>query len=251
MSVTIKNEDEIKAMRIAGRITGETLRVLEAAVRPGITTKELDELAMEYILGCGAKPSFKGYFGYPASICTSVNDQVVHGIPSGTVLKEGDIISVDVGAYIGGFHGDAARTFGVGAISAQHQRLIDITKKSFFCGIKFAKDGNYLKDISAAIQDCAEGAGYGVVRDYVGHGIGRKMHEDPQVPNYRTNKRGIMLRAGMTLAIEPMVNTGTHKVKSLSDGWTVVTRDGGFSAHYENTVLITPDGGEPEILTLV
>ena len=238
-------------MRIAGRITAETLDVVKAAVRPGITTKELDFLAREYILSCGAKPSFKGYFGYPASICTSVNDQVVHGIPSGRVLKEGDIISVDVGAFIGGFHGDAARTFGVGEISPEHQRLIDVTEKSFFCGIKFAKDGNYLRDISAAIQDCAEGAGYGVVRDYVGHGIGRSMHEEPPIPNYRTNKRGVKLRAGMTLAVEPMVNTGTHKVKSLGDGWTVVTRDGGFSAHYENTVLITPDKGEPEILTLI
>ncbi len=250
MSVTIKNGKEIEAMRIAGRITGQTLRVIEAAVRPGITTKELDKLAEEYILGCGAKPSFKGYFGYPASICTSVNDQVVHGIPSGRVLEEGDIISVDVGAYIGGFHGDAARTFAVGEISPEHKKLIDVTEKSFFCGIKFAKNGNYLSDISAAIQDCAENAGFGVVRDYVGHGIGRKMHEDPQIPNYRNNKRGIRLRAGMTLAIEPMVNTGTHKVHSLSDGWTVVTKDGGYSAHYENTVLITPNGGEPEILTL-
>ena len=250
MSVTIKNRDEIEAMRTACRITGETLKAVEAAVRPGITTKELDKLAMEYILGCGAKPSFKGYFGYPASICTSVNNEVVHGIPSGRVLKEGDIISIDVGAYINGFHGDAARTFGVGKISKEHRMLIDITQKSFFCGIKFAKDGNYLSDISAAIQDCAEGAGYGVVRDYVGHGIGRNMHEDPQIPNYRTNKRGIRLRAGMTLAVEPMVNVGTHKVKSLSDGWTVVTRDGGFSAHYENTVLILPEG-EPEILTLI
>ncbi len=251
MSVTRKNGKEIEAMRKAGRLTGETLKAVEAAVRPGITTKELDDIARKFILSCGARPSFKGYFGYPASICTSVNEQVVHGIPSGRVLKQGDIISVDVGVCIDGFHGDAARTFGVGAISAEHQRLIDITEKSFFCGIKFAKDGNYLIDISAAIQDCAEGAGYGVVRDYVGHGIGRSMHEDPQIPNYRTNKRGAKLRAGMTLAIEPMVNTGTHKVKSLSDGWTVVTRDGGFSAHYENTVLITPDGGEPEILTLI
>jgi len=250
MSVTIKNGKEIEAMRIAGRITGQTLRVIEAAVRPGITTKELDKLAEEYILGCGAKPSFKGYFGYPASICTSVNDQVVHGIPSGRVLEEGDIISVDVGAYIGGVHGDAARTCAVGEISPQYKKLIDVTEKSFFCGIKFAKNGNYLSDISAAIQDCAENAGFGVVRDYVGHGIGRKMHEDPQIPNYRNNKRGIRLRAGMTLAIEPMVNTGTHKVHSLSDGWTVVTKDGGYSAHYENTVLITPNGSEPEILTL-
>ena len=250
MSVTVKSGEEIALMRIACRITGETLNVIEAAVRPGITTKELDKLAEDYILSCGAKPSFKGYFGYPASICTSVNEQVVHGIPSNRALKEGDIISVDVGAYINGFHGDAARTFGVGSISPEHQRLIDVTKESFFCGISFAKAGNYLCDISGAVQDCAEGAGFGVVRDYVGHGIGRDMHEDPEVPNYRNNRRGIKLRAGMTLAVEPMVNMGTQKVKTLSDGWTVVTKDGGFSAHYENTVLITPNG-EPEILTLI
>lgn len=250
MSVTVKTKEEIEAMRIAGRITGETLKVVEAAVASGITTKELDRIAEEYILSCGAKPSFKGYYGYPASICASVNDQVVHGIPSDRVLKEGDIVSIDVGAYINGFHGDAARTFAVGKISPEHQKLIDVTKESFFCGIKFAKDGNYLCEVSGAIQDCAEKPGYGVVRDYVGHGIGRNMHEDPSIPNYRNNKRGIRLRAGMTLAIEPMVNLGTHKVKALSDGWTVITRDGLYSAHYENTVLILPEG-EPEILTLV
>lgn len=250
MSVTIKNGEEIAAMRIAGRITGETLKRIEEAIVPGITTKELDRIAEEYILSCGARPSFKGYGGYPASICASVNEQVVHGVPSERVLREGDIVSIDVGACINGYHGDAARTFGVGAIKAEYRKLIDVTKDSFFCGISFAKAGNYLSQVSGAIQDCAEKHGYGVVRDYVGHGIGRNMHEDPSIPNYRNNKRGLRLRAGMTLAIEPMVNMGTHKVKALSDGWTVTTRDGAPSAHYENTVLITPEG-EPEILTLV
>lgn len=250
MSVTVKTGEEIEAMREACRITGETLKKVEAAILPGITTKELNRIAEDFILSCGAKPSFKGYCGYPAGICTSVNEQVVHGIPSDRVLKEGDIVSIDVGAYINGFHGDAARTFGVGEIDPESRRLIDVTKESFFCGIAFAKAGSYLCEVSGAIQDCAEKKGYGVVRDYVGHGIGRQMHEDPQIPNYRNNKRGIMLRAGMTLAIEPMINIGTHKVKSLSDGWTVVTRDGRRSAHYENTVLITPEGG-PELLTLV
>ena len=250
MSVTVKNKEEIAAMRIAGRITGETLKVVEKAVAPGITTKELDKIAEEYILSCGAKPSFKGYFGYPASICASVNEQVVHGIPSNRTLEKGDIISIDVGAYINGFHGDAARTFAVGEISPEHRKLIEVTEESFFCGIKFAKNGNYLFEVSGAIQDHAEQNGFGVVRDYVGHGIGRQMHEDPNVPNYRNNKRGIKLCAGMTLAIEPMITLGTYKVRALGDGWTAVTKDGKYAAHYENTVLILPDG-EPEILTLV
>lgn len=184
MSITIKKESHIEKMRIAGRITGETLNLIEKSIRPGITTKELDRIAEEYIRSCGAVPSFKGLYGYPASICASVNEQVVHGIPSGnTVLKEGDIISIDTGAYIDGFHGDAARTFGVGQISEQRQRLIDITKESFFEGVKLVKVGNYLNKVSAAIQDYVESNGYGVVRDYVGHGIGRDMHEDPEIPN--------------------------------------------------------------------
>lgn len=189
MSITIKKESHIEKMRIAGRITGETLNLIEKSIRPGITTKELDRIAEEYIRSCGAVPSFKGLYGYPASICASVNEQVVHGIPSGnTVLKEGDIISIDTGAYIDGFHGDAARTFGVGQISEQRQRLIDITKESFFEGVKLVKVGNYLNKVSAAIQDYVESNGYGVVRDYVGHGIGRDMHEDPEIPNYRTER---------------------------------------------------------------
>ena len=223
MSITIKKESHIEKMRIAGRITGETLNLIEKSIRPGITTKELDRIAEEYIRSCGAVPSFKGLYGYPASICASVNEQVVHGIPSGnTVLKEGDIISIDTGAYIDGFHGDAARTFGVGQISEQRQRLI---------------------------EDYVESNGYGVVRDYVGHGIGRDMHEDPEIPNYRTGRPGPKLVKGMTLAIEPMVTVGTYKVHTLPNRWTVVTNDGSDSAHYENTVLVTEN--EPELLTLV
>lgn len=249
MPIKIKKERHIAAMRIAGRITGETLNLIERELKPGMTTKELDKMAEEYIRAQGAVPSFKGLYGYPASICASVNNEIIHGIPGNRVLQEGDIISIDTGAYINGFHGDAARTFAVGKISAQAQRLIDVTKESFFRGIEFAKSGNHLIDISSAIQDYVEENGFSVVRDYVGHGIGREMHEDPNVPNYRFGSRGPRLISGMTLAIEPMVNAGNYKVKRLSDGWTVVTKDGSLAAHYENTVLITD--GEPELLTLV
>ena len=249
MSITIKKEVHIAQMRIAGRITGETLNLIEKSIRPGITTRQLDKIAEDYIRSQGAVPSFKGLYGYPASICASVNNEVIHGIPSDRVLMEGDIISIDTGAYIKGFHGDAARTFGVGEISPARQRLIDETRESFFRGIEFAKSGNHLIDISAAIQDFAEKNGYAVVRDYVGHGIGREMHEDPNVPNYRTGRKGPKLVKGMTLAIEPMITSGSYKVKTLSNKWTVVTRDGSDSAHYENTVYITD--GEPELLTLV
>lgn len=250
MAIKLKNERHIELMRIAGRITGETLNYLEGLVKPGISTLELDRAAEEFITKKGASPSFKGYSGYPASICASVNDEVVHGIPNkNRILKEGDIVSIDVGAYINGFHGDAARTFAVGNVSSEAQCLIDAARQSFFEGIKFAKEGNYLFDISAAIARCVEAKGFSVVRDYVGHGIGRQMHEDPQIPNYRPPGHGPAIRRGMALAIEPMVNFGSHKVKVLSDGWTVVTRDKSLSAHYENTVIITE--GEPEILTVV
>ena len=249
MSVKIKREIHIEAMRKAGRITGEVLNLIEKTIKPGITTAEIDRIAEEYIRSQGAAPSFKGLYGYPASVCVSVNNEVIHGIPGKRVLKEGDIVSVDTGAYIDGFHGDAARTFAVGEISPKAQRLIDVTRESFFRGIKYAKNGNHLCEISGAIQDYVEANGFSVVRDYVGHGIGREMHEDPEVPNYRCGKRGPRLIKGMTLAIEPMVNCGTYKVKQLKDGWTVVTKDGSLSAHYENTVLITD--GEPELLTLV
>lgn len=250
MAITLKKEHHIELMRIAGQITGKTLDYLEGFVKPGVSTLELDKLAEEFIRANGAVPSFKGYSGYPASICASVNDEVVHGIPKKSrILAQGDIISIDVGAYINGFHGDAARTFAVGSISLQAQKLIDVTKQSFFEGIKYAKEGNYLFDISAAIQQYVEANGFSIVRDYVGHGIGRQMHESPQIPNYKPQGHGPVLKKGMTLAIEPMVNEGEYKVKVLSDKWTVVTRDKKFSAHYENTVAITD--GEAEILTIV
>ncbi len=250
MAITIKNEKQIEKMRLAGEITGRTLNLLEEKIIPGISTFELDKIAESYIMECGALPSFKGYCGYPASICTSINDEVVHGIPSKErVLKEGDIISVDVGAYINSHHGDAARTFAVGKISPDKQRLIDVTKESFFQGIKYAKVGYNLSDISSAIQTYAEDNGFAVIRDYVGHGIGKNMHEEPAIPNYRNGKKGPALRAGMVLAVEPMIAMGTYKVRVLSDGWTAVTKDGMCAAHYENTVLITDK--EPELLTLI
>ena len=249
MAITIKNKKQIEYMRIAGRITGEVLNLLESKVCEGITTKELDRIAEEYIRGQGAVPSFKGYSGFPASICTSVNEEVIHGIPGKRKLKNGDIISIDVGAYINGFHGDAARTFVVGEVSLEAKKLIDVTRESFFEGIKFAKSGNHLYEISSAIQQYVESNGFSIVREYVGHGIGSDMHEAPQIPNYKTGGRGPRLCEGMTLAIEPMVNAGDCKVKVLADKWTVVTKDKKLSAHYENTVLIT--GGEPELLSFI
>lgn len=247
--IKIKNQDEIFLMRKAGKIVGETLLLLETKVKPGVTTADLDRMAEEFITKHGAKPSFKGLYGFPSSLCISVNEQVVHGIPGGYTLKEGDIVSIDCGAFINGFHGDAARTFPVGKISREAQKLIDITEGSFFEGIKYAKQGNKLTDISHGIQSYVEAAGFSVVRDFVGHGIGAKVHEDPNVPNFGTSGRGPKLVEGMVLAIEPMVNAGTHKVKTLKDNWTVVTVDKCLSAHYENTVAILSDG--PEILTLI
>lgn len=247
--IFIKNNQEIDLMRKAGKIVAETLLLVEEKVRPGITTAELDRIAEEFITKHGAKPSFKGLYGFPASLCISVNEQVVHGIPGGYVLKDGDIISVDCGANINGFHGDAARTFGVGNISEEANKLINVTKQSFFKGIEYAKVGNRLTDISHGIQSYVEASGFSVVRDFVGHGIGRVVHEDPEVPNYGRPGRGPKLVEGMALAIEPMVNVGSYKVKTLSDDWTVVTSDGSLSAHYENTIVILPDG--PEILTLI
>ncbi len=247
--ITIKSKSEIEKMRLAGKITGDVLKEIEKHIKPGISTKQLDKIAYNYIVSRGAAPSFLNYNGFPASICASRNDEVVHGIPSkGMILAEGDIISIDVGAYINGYHGDAARTFAVGKISDEAQRLIDVTKQSFFEGIKYAVHGAKLGDVSAAIQEYVESNGYSVVRDLVGHGIGRKMHEDPSVPNYGHKGRGVKLAAGMTLAIEPMVNAGEYDVCVLDDDWTVVTEDGNLSAHYENTILITKD--KCEILTL-
>lgn len=247
--IIIKNNKEIDLMRSAGKIVAETLLLIEEKVRPGITTAELDSIAEEFITKHGARPSFKGLYGFPASLCISVNEQVVHGIPGGYVLKDGDIVSVDCGANINGFHGDAARTFGVGNITKEAEKLINVTRESFFKGIEYAKVGNRLTDISHEIQNCVEAAGFSVVRDFVGHGIGRVVHEDPDIPNYGPPGRGPKLVEGMALAIEPMVNAGSYKVKTLSNDWTVVTSDGSLSAHYENTIVILPDG--PEILTLI
>lgn len=248
MAISIKNSDQINLMRTSGRIVAKTHEILEKEIRAGITTAELNKLAEDYISSTGAVPSFKGYRGYPAAICTSINEEVIHGIPGLKKLKDGDIISIDIGAIINGFHGDAARTFAVGKVSPEAERLIDVTRQSFFEGIKFAKPGYHLNDISGAIQSYVESFGFSVVRDFVGHGIGRQMHEDPQIPNYKLQNRGPRLAKGMVLAIEPMVNAGVYAVKVLNDKWTVVTKDNKYSAHYENTVLITD--GEPELLTM-
>lgn len=247
--ITIKSKSEIEKMRLACKITGDVLKEIEKHIKPGVTTKHLDKIAHNYIVSRGAKPSFLNYNGFPGSICASRNDEVVHGIPStNAVLAEGDIISVDVGAYIDGFHGDAARTFAVGNVSDEAMRLIEVTKQSFFEGIKYATHGAKVGDISAAIQEYVEENGFSVVRDLVGHGIGKNLHEDPNVPNFGKAGKGVKLAAGMTLAIEPMVNAGKYDVCVLEDDWTVVTEDGSLSAHYENTILITKDGCE--ILTL-
>ena len=248
MAIIIKNDEQIAKMRVAGKILARLDEVLRAEIRPGITTLELDKIAEDFILSQNAKPSFKGYAGFPGSICTSVNDEIVHGIPSKRKLESGDIISIDMGSYIDGYHGDAARTYGVGEITPEAQKLIDVTKQSFFEGIKFAKAGKHLHEISYAIQKYVEGNGFSIVRDYVGHGIGKNLHEDPAVPNYKPIGRGPLLQKGMVIAIEPMVNAGTYKLRVLDDGWTAVTLDGKYAAHYENTVVITD--GEPEILTL-
>ncbi|MBE6065064.1 type I methionyl aminopeptidase [Clostridium cochlearium] len=248
--IIIKNKQEIEYMRSAGKVVAETLAKIEEAVKPGITTMELDKIAEDYITKCGAKPSFKGYYGFPGSVCASVNNEVVHGIPSDkVVLEEGDIISIDCGAILNGYHGDAARTLPVGKINKETQNLIDVTKESFFKGVEKAIVGNRLTDISFAVQQYVEQFGYSVVRDYVGHGIGRDMHEDPEVPNFGRPGRGPKLVEGMALAIEPMVNIGGYHVDVEENQWTVVTRDNSLSAHYENTVAILEGG--PEILTLI
>lgn len=250
MSVTIKSSREIELMREAGRILASVHEELGKAIRPGMTTKEIDRLGEELIRSYGCIPSFLNYNGYPASICVSVNDEVVHGIPSKKrILREGDIVSLDAGVIYKGYHSDAARTHAVGEISKEAQKLIDVTRESFFEGIKYAKAGNHLYDISKAIQNYVESNGFSVVRDLVGHGIGSALHEDPQIPNFKQRGRGPKLQPGMTLAIEPMVNMGAYDVWWLEDDWTVVTQDESLSAHYENTILITE--GEPEILSLL
>jgi methionyl aminopeptidase len=245
--ITIKSSTEIELMRQAGRIVAETLAMLGNAIKPGITTLELDTMAQRYIRESNAEPAFLGYCGYPASICASINEEVVHGIPSNRRLKEGDIISIDVGAFYKGYCGDAAVTFPVGKVSPQAAKLLEVTRGALFRGLQQAVPGNRLSDISSAIQTYTESKGFSVVRDYVGHGIGTKMHEEPQVPNFGLPSRGPLLEKGMVLAIEPMVNAGSWEVETLEDRWTVVTKDRNLSAHFEHTVAILEGG--PEILT--
>lgn len=248
MAVSIKTKREITLMRESNHRLEKVFDALEKMVKPGVSTWEIDQAARRLIKEQGGVPNFLDYEGYPAAVCTSVNEEVVHGIPSRErILKEGDIISLDCGLILEGYHSDAARTYAVGRISEREQKLMEVTKQSFFEGIRYARAGHHLHEISNAIGDYCESRGYGVVRDLVGHGIGREMHEDPQVPNFRQKTRGIRLQAGMTLAIEPMITEGTWEVEFLDDGWTVVTKDGLPAAHYENTILITD--GEPEILS--
>ena len=248
--IQLKNSLQIKDMKEAGRITGEALLVAREHVREGISTYELDKLIREHIERSGAKPSFLGYGGFPASACISINDEVIHGIPSKKrILRDGDIVKVDVGAFYRGFHGDAARTIPVGKVSDEALRLIDVTRKSFFDGVNALRVGGRIGDVGSAIQTTVESNGFSVVKKYIGHGVGRELHESPDVPNFGTAGRGVRLCAGMTLAIEPMVNIGSSEVYELSDGWTVKTRDASLSAHYENTVALTGEGAM--ILTLI
>lgn len=246
--ISIRSEREIQAMRKAGRITAQARALAGSMVAPGVTTHEIDTAVRRFIESHGAKPSFLGYAGYPGSACISVNDEVIHGIPGGRKLQEGDIVSIDVGAYIGGFHGDCAATYACGEISSQAQKLIDVTQESFWRGIQMARKGCRISDIGHEIQKYVEENGFSVVRDYVGHGVGAKLHEPPEIRNYGPAGHGPRLVPGMTLAVEPMVNAGGWQVRVLSDGWTVKTLDGSLAAHYENTILITE--GDPEILTV-
>lgn len=247
--VSLKSKTDIEVMREACRITGMTLNFIGEMIKPGITTREISNAAEKFILSHGGKPSFKNYRGFPAAACVSINDVVVHGIPNNVKLCEGDIVSVDIGVLKNGFHGDAARTFAVGDISDEAKKLIEVTRECFFKGIEKAVPGNRIGDISSAVQEHAEGHGYGVVRSLVGHGIGESLHEDPDVPNFGVAGKGLRLRSGMTLAVEPMINLGTYKVYQEDDGWTIRTADNKLSAHYENTIAILDSG--VEILTLV
>jgi len=248
--IQIKNNEQLAMMRQAGRITGEAILKAREYIKEGISTKEIDTVIHDYIVKCGAKPSFLGYGGFPGSACISINEEVIHGIPKkNRILHEGDIVKIDVGAFYNGFHGDSANTFGVGKISNEAQALIDATRESFHRGVALAKHGNRVGDIGSAICNYATSCGYGVVKKYVGHGIGHELHEDPEIPNFGTAGRGQRLFTGMTIAIEPMINAGTHEVRVLGDNWTVVTADGSLSAHYEHTVAITD--GEPVLLTEV
>jgi methionyl aminopeptidase len=244
--VTRKSREEIELMRHAGRIVAEVLALMEEELRPGITTAQLDAVADSYIRKAGARPSFKGYLGYPASICVSIDDEVVHGIPSDRVVAEGQVVSVDVGAIWKGYHGDAARTFFVGTPAPEVAGLIDATRLALMAGVGAAVPGANIEDVSGAVEDVASAGGYGIVRQFVGHGIGKKMHEEPQIPNYR-NGRGIQLEVGHCLAIEPMLTLGSHEVDTMADHWTVVTRDHSLSAHFEHSMAVTDNG--PVVLT--
>jgi len=247
--IIIKSKREIDIIREAGKIVAITHEILRENIRPGITTKELDEIAEKTIRKYGAEPSFKGYGGFPSSICSSINEEVVHGIPSARELKDGDIISIDIGAFYNGYHADAARTHPVGDTSEQAKELIEVTKNSFYEGIKFCKEGYRLSDVSNAIQNHVESHGFSVVRDYVGHGVGQDLHEDPQIPNYGPPNKGPKLKRGMVLAIEPMINLGDYEVSVSRNNWTVITIDKSLSAHHENTLAITES--EPELLTII
>ena len=240
--ISVKNSDQIKLMKEAGRITGEALVLAGEKIHVGMTTKQLDHIIRQHIESRGAKPSFLGYGGFPGSACISINNQVIHGIPGSRVIEDGDIVKVDVGAFYKGYHGDSANTFAVGNVSAEAKKLIEVTKQSFWHGIAEAKPGNRVGDIGYAVQSYVEANGFSVVRRYVGHGVGAELHEEPEVPNFGTKGRGVRLYAGMTIAVEPMVNVGTPDVHELSDKWTVVTADGSLSAHYEHSIAITDDG---------
>lgn len=247
--IVLKTNRELTLMREACRISAGALKVAGEAVEPGVSTHEIDRIAYKYIISQGAKPNFP-LEGFPATACISVNDEVIHGIPSKKrILREGDIVSIDLGAVINGYHGDNAATFAVGSVSPEAERLIDTTRESLYAGIKAAVAGGRIGDISHAVQSMCEAQGYGVVRDFVGHGVGASLHEDPSVPNYGTPGRGVRLLPGMTIAIEPMINMGGYEIKSLADGWTIKTKDGSLSAHFEHTIAITADG--PKILTVV
>ena len=248
--IPIKTNEQLERMRVACRITALARKAAYGAVAPGVTTDDIDRIVRKTIEEAGAKPSFLGYGGFPASACVSINDEVIHGIPSKKrVVRSGDIVKIDVGAYIGGFHGDCACTVPCGEVSEEAKRLIEVTRQSFYEGIKFAREGCRVSDISAAVQAYAQANGFSVVRSFVGHGVGRQLHESPEVPNFGRPGHGVRLQRGMTLAVEPMVNAGVYDVRVLSDGWTVKTKDGKLSAHYENTIAITD--GEPEILTAI
>ena len=240
--ISVKNSDQIRLMKEAGRITGEALYIAGEKLKPGMTTKQLDTIIRQHIESRGARPSFLGYGGFPGSACISINDQVIHGIPGPRVIEEGDIVKIDVGAFYKGYHGDSANTFAVGKVSDEAKKLIEVTKESFWKGIAEAKPGNRMGDIGFAVQSYVEANGFSVVRRYVGHGVGEELHESPDVPNYGSKGRGVRLYAGMTIAVEPMVNIGTPDVRELNDKWTVVTADGSLSAHYEHSIAITDDG---------